>query len=262
MRCLFRLFRTPQDWLALEGQVLLSWGIFNPNGPTLYCIGARSTGARGELEVFYRWMHFLGGQYSCLGYIRDQPGWLEQFLQIVVDTTRDRDTWSQEFVLFGTMPSFLSTLLPKESVPVIQAALARSAAIRKANWGRERYLLNKYGSDLFGRAGEEIRETLEGMKAGGDTSDFIDVTFAMHQHIPTFRDWTKSDIESRELADGDIEAWWDTVQDTNFHGAAHGAFAAAWVGASDPKRTDLKVVTPFMEVLEFLRHFKHPSFGG
>ena len=267
MRCLFRLFRTPQAWLALEGNVLMRWGLFNPNGPTLYCIGLRPTGARGEIEVFYRWMHFLGGEDYCLGYITDRHGrWMQQLSEILLDTSsmpRDRDHLSPEVWLFNNIPSFFSTLVPDDLVPAIHLALAKSPAIRTTNWARERYLLQKYGADLFGRAGEEVRETLERLKtdASHDSPsgrEALGFAFAKHQHIPTFRDWVKRDIEARELADGDIEAWWETVQDINFRAAAHFAFAQAWMGASEHSGHDLAVVTPFTDVLEFLRHFNHP----
>ena len=38
-------------------------------------------------------------------------------------------------------------------------------------------------------------------------------------------------------------------------------FAAAWLGARAPERTDLTVVPPFAEVRQFLHHFHHPCFG-
>ena len=160
---------------------------------------------------------------------------------------------------------FLS-VLPEPADQRLQAVLAHSDAIRNANWGREWYLLRKHGADLFGRAGEEVRAALEQMRADADPSNaaihkILDINFARHQHIPTFRNWSKSQVESRTLADGDIEAWWNTIQQLEFRSAAYQLFAEAWIGASAPERTDLTVVTPFAEVRQFLHHFHHPCFG-
>ena len=55
--------------MQCSGRVLLNWSIFNPNGPTVNCLGFRETGAREELEVFFRSFHFLGGEDYCLGYV-------------------------------------------------------------------------------------------------------------------------------------------------------------------------------------------------
>ena len=57
-----------------SGVLLLSWSIFNPSGPTINCIGLKKTEARSELEVFYRWLHFLGGEDYCLGYVNPREG--------------------------------------------------------------------------------------------------------------------------------------------------------------------------------------------
>lgn len=69
MYTIFPLQRSEAEWLEDAGVVFLSWALFNPNGPTFYCLGLRETGARAEQEIFFRWMHFLGGEDYCLGYV-------------------------------------------------------------------------------------------------------------------------------------------------------------------------------------------------
>ena len=69
MYSIFPLYRSAEDWMHCSGSILLSWSIFYPNGPTINCLGFRETGAREELEVFFRWLHFLGGEDYCLGYV-------------------------------------------------------------------------------------------------------------------------------------------------------------------------------------------------
>ena len=56
-------------WLQNEGRVLMTWNIFNPNGPTLNCIGSITTEDENIETIFYRWLHFLKGESYILGYI-------------------------------------------------------------------------------------------------------------------------------------------------------------------------------------------------
>ena len=47
------------EWWNGEGNIFLTWGILNPNGPTLYVLGSREFD--GEHRCFMRWLHMLGG---------------------------------------------------------------------------------------------------------------------------------------------------------------------------------------------------------
>jgi hypothetical protein len=184
----FPLHRSADDWLKCVGRVLVSWSIFNPNGPTIYCIGFRETGARGELEVFFRWLHFLGGEDYCLGYVNpNEPAFGEDLNEILrYAFTREAGDGLRRFALVTCVPSVVVPWVGESWIPGLRDALVKSRAIQEADWGRERYLLTKYGSQLFPRAGEETREGYEHIKADESYFDevgqqMLNLTFLKHE---------------------------------------------------------------------------------
>jgi hypothetical protein len=53
-----------EEWFDGHGRIFLVWGILNPNGPTLYCLGERRNGRNSQ--IFFRWLLMLGGRtYFC-----------------------------------------------------------------------------------------------------------------------------------------------------------------------------------------------------
>ena len=245
------------------GQVLMNWSIFNPNGPTISCLGLRETGAGEEVEVFYRWFHFLGGEDYCLGYVSRRE---EEFAEDLVDILNHAFALEvgeelRRFALATCIPSVVVPYVEEAWVPILKATLLGSRAIQEANWGRERYLLGKYGYHFFERAGEEAREAYENMLANeseaSETGDqYSKLIHLKHQNIPSFRDWRPGQYQSRRLADGDMDAWWETVTGEDFWPVAVLQLAQAWVGATAQSRLEAR--TSLEEVRDFFLHFGSP----
>jgi hypothetical protein len=143
----------------------------------------------------------------------------------------------------------------------LRNALVSSASIQQADWGRTRYLLSKYGNQLFPRAGEEIREAYEQLKADEENleeqgREFLKFTELKHRNVPSFVNWQPGQYQSRGLEDGDIEYWWTTVSHDDFCPGAASQIAQAWVGAIEQTGLDCK--TPLEEVRDFFAHFSYP----
>ena len=85
MYSIYKVSRTPQEWQKENGLVLFTWSIINPNGPTLSCVGIRNSGSPGQIEVFYRWLHFLGGESFVLGYLTEQSENIKEELLEILD---------------------------------------------------------------------------------------------------------------------------------------------------------------------------------
>lgn len=256
----FPLHRTPAEWLEDSGVVLFSWAIFNPNGPTISCIGLRQTGARHEQEVFYRWMHFLGGEDYCLGYIDGaDPAWETDLREVLAHAlSLDVGEELRRVPLMPNVPSFVRSILNEQWDVTFRDLLAGTAAFRDSDWGRERYLLQKYGHALFSRAGEETRQIYEDLR-GEATDDkgreMLEYLRERYQHVDGFLQWKPDAWERRRVQDGDVEAWWSTVASDDFLMHASLQFAQAWVGSSGMPGLDVK--TSFDDVREFLRHYGH-----
>ena len=259
---IFKLHRTEDDWLQLTGQVLMTWSIFNPNGPTLKCLGTRETGANGEQEVFYRWMHFLGGGDYCLGYFNNrEEDWGQDLGEIIWHAfSADASEIGDDAPLVNTVPSFVTSTFEDQWADFCRDQIFQAAAMREADWGREQYYLQKYGNALFDRAGEEIREAYEGLLVDPDhqseeSNQFLRMMYAQHEHIPSFMNWKPGRYQSRALAEDDIKLWWDTVTTVDFGGVSAIHWAAAWAGGA--AQSGLESQTRFEDVRDFLTHFEH-----
>jgi hypothetical protein len=235
----------------------------NANGPTINCIGIRETGARGELEVFFRWFHFLGGEDYCLGYANPREDeFRDDFNEIIRHAfVLEAGYGLRRFALVTGVPHVVVPWAEETWIPGLRDALVSSRAIQQADWGREQYLLAKYGSQLFPRAGEETREGYEHAKADGTNlneagQEMLDLLYRRHEHIPSFRDWQPGQYQSRGLVDGDIDTWWATVTNETFWPAAAVQVAQAWVGAI--AQSNLEVKTPLEEVRDFFTEFSFP----
>lgn len=259
------LQRSAAAWLGKPGRLWLSWSIFNPNGPTVSCVGLRDTDRSGRAEVFYRWMHFLGGEDYRLGQIDVHAAdSSEQLARILTDAfALQPGTGLARYPMVTCIPSLVVSNVAEEWLPVLRACLEKSAAIRDADWGRERYLLSKYGDRLFDRAGEELREAYERMRAeqGSDaeTAASLDLMYKMYQQVPSFANWTAGAYASRGLQEGDFDAWWDLVTAESFWPPATAQLAHAWDNTI--KQTTLPYRTPMAEVREFFDAYGMPIFS-
>ena len=264
MHTVVPLQRSAARWLKRPGRIWLSWSIFNPNGPTVSCLGLRDTGRAGQAEVFYRWMHFLGGEDYALGEVdleaEDSRDQLAAILERAFALQPGQGL--QRFAMVTCIPSVVVSNVADEWLPVLRGCLERSAAIQEADWGRERYLLAKYGNRLFDRAGEELREAYERMCAeqpSGEQAEGLEVMYATYAQVPTFAQWTAGNYASRAMQAGDFEAWWDAITAVSFWPPATAQVAHAWDNAI--KQTTLPHQTSLAEVRDFFAAYGLPIFS-
>lgn len=263
MYTVFQTHRTVDDWLAMQGRVLVSWAIMNPNGPTVGTLGyARSSDDSDQVEVFHRWLHFLGGESYCLGYIdADTEDFGGELVTIVRHALQlEAGAVLKRFPLMTCVPSFLFCLAGDEWVELYGSLFSETRAFREADWGRERYYVPKHGSDFFGRAAEEVRETLETMRRASDGSDaeYLHMIQLMHSGKPHFDNWRPGQYQSRPMQDGDVEHWLGAVSGDEFLVAALPQLAQMWVGASRRMGVSMPVKESFEDVRDFLEHFQQP----
>ncbi len=259
-----KLKRDSKAWSTGTGQVLMTWSIFNPNGPTLNCVGLLDR-APGVKEVFYRWLHFLDDQTFRLGLVDTWgPNWQEELIRIVAHAfSIAGKVGDEDFNMVTCVPSLVTHVLTEQEVCHL---LGLSQEIQRADWGREMYYLRKYGSRLFDRAGEEIRETIQKMareKPFGEESQrqFEQAIRIRYGSVPTFSDNSAVEYETKPFDPALFAEWWATISDPRFTGFGIGQLASAWVGAIHMNRElgpPLPVVVEFDDVREFLSRFQHP----
>ena len=263
MYAIFRIKRTEEEWLSDSGSVFLTWNIFNPNGPTINCMGVRQCGHDGQQEVFWRWMHFTGGEDYCLGYIGDPSSDYGVELEKIITNAFVRGIpRAARFPSLTTcIPYFVTCSMGDPWHPVIRDLIANARA--EDDWGRDLYRIRKFGPNLFDRAGEEYREIYESCTKSDDpevaNSEYLKILSLMHRHRPTWQAWQPDAYASRSKRDGDAEEWWNLVTAPEYTTVASGQFAQAWVGASwmAPERREMTITT-FDTASRFLQRYGHP----
>ncbi|MGD9387415.1 MAG: hypothetical protein PVI87_04225 [Gammaproteobacteria bacterium] len=269
MHTVVPLQRDAATWLRKPGRIWLSWSIFNPNGPTVSCVGLRDTEQSGRAEVFYRWQHFLGGEDYSLGQVNTQAADArEQLAAVFTGAFALRPGQGlQRFAMVTCIPSLVVSNVEEDWLPVLRACLEGSAAIQAADWGRERYLLGKYGNRLFDRAGEELREAYEGMRREHDAkaerdpeiTERLQHMFSVYRQVPTFADWEPGRYVSRGIQAGDFETWWNAVTALEFWPPATQQLARAWENTG--RQSTLPHRTPMAEVRDFFAAYGMPIFS-
>jgi hypothetical protein len=165
------------------------------------------------------------------------------------------------------IPSLVVSNVEEDWLPVLRGCLENSAAIREADWGRERYLLGKYGNRLFDRAGEELREAYEGMRREHEAQPERDpeITrrlqqmFRVYQQVPTFADWEPGRYAGRGIQAGDFDAWWAAVTALEFWPPATAQLAQAWENVT--RQSTLPAQTQMGEVRDFYVAYGMPIFS-
>jgi hypothetical protein len=142
-------FLDTEEWVDGKGTILIAWGILNPNGPTLYCLGYREV--NGKQRIFFRWLHMLGG---CTTYART-PMLDDVSYQRIFDDAIEINDHLVKHAENGIMMIVPSFLVANNSDPVlidIAKRLLTITPVAKADWGLHLSYQRVFGSDFFGRA--------------------------------------------------------------------------------------------------------------
>ena len=265
MYSMFRVQRTEEQWLQQPGRILFSWAIMNPNGPTLSCIGLRQGASPDQAEVFYRWLHFLGGETYVLGYLdNSEEGIARGLLDVLRYAFRQLPgAVLRRFPLVSCIPSFVTGLTPPVAGALtaddLRSLFAGTPVLSEGDWGRENYYVAKFGDRFFDRAAEETRaaiDAVEGSELADHNREFVELTHQARGHLPAFKDWRPNQFTSRGVAPGDIETWWDTVTQGDFAAAGLARLAQMWAGAS-AMVSNLKTRETFEIVRDFFIHHQY-----
>jgi hypothetical protein len=255
----------PADsWLHKHGQVFVAWAIFNPKGPTLQSLGFVDNGE--DRHVFLRSLSPLRQTAFSLGTVRpDDPKQADPISSLIhaaLDTSQNPAFEGVEPL--PCIPSLVS-LPAGDTVRAFARDWLRTAlAARSFDWGREWHYLHKYGDGLFARAGEETREALELWRRSQPdneaTRQVVEMTFARFSELQSFNSWQPAAWTHRGFDTATFDHWLATLNRQQFYSRGFFRFAQAWVGAARSLRqhSGAPVVVSFDELLEYLRHYRHP----
>jgi hypothetical protein len=254
-----RIYADADYWLSKTGSVTMTWSVFNPNGPTLNTLGVFRTNTEGVMKVFYRWLHFTTDEAYIIGEIDlNSDDWHKQYVSILSEAFEYAPNEGQDEqhpVMVPCIPAFVTQAFPDGWEEIPWSLLANSPVINESDWGRESYYSRKYGADLFGRAGEELKEATQQSRAENPSSEFLDFTEAKHSGVPTFVDSDPIVYDSHPITRELFDEWRERVTGEDYLGQSTFNFSQAWVGAT--QMTGIPVAYQFEDVRDFLKHFDH-----
>jgi hypothetical protein len=246
-----------EEWFDGHGHIFLSWGILNPNGPTLYCLGEREI--EGQRRFFFRWLHMLGG-VTYFGRTLQEG---EISYQAIFEAASDfayRLGIQGEKTPFDVIPSFVIPNNGDATIAKIAATLISSDAPHMKDWGREVAYLDAFGADYFSRAGCEIRVAYEQMKAKPAHSaadrDYLFFIKARYGHIPAFSEAIAPTFASSGYTQELFDRWWRVVNTSLHMVSGLESLVEMWRGAQSILSDDLKSnATSIEAVLGFLTSY-------
>lgn len=257
------------EWWNADAQVFISWGVLNPNGPTLYVLGSRSID--GKHRTFVRWLHMLGGSTTYAAEARDDvtyQGVYDDALSIHQHLVSEGDRG-----LFQVIPAFVIANGGDAVLSDVTKRLIANGEAANDDWGREMAYLRNFGSDFFGRLFSEARSIYdqgmaEARATGQEPSHVVKWIKAMHEHTPDFQNakalsWTPEHLSPAVLAE-----WWQILSSRQFQSDALVALRDMWEGGADQLPEEMRKATvPWRSVARFiegigLRLSPYPATDG
>jgi hypothetical protein len=252
-----RIVDVESEWWDGKGRIFLTWGILNPNGPTLYVLGSREF--EGKHRTFVRWLHMLGGGTTYAAEAVDEITYPRIYDDAV--SIHEHLRRNQKDGLLAVIPSFLiANGGDKTFADIAKILLARGAA-SKSDWGRPMAYIRQFGRNFFASAGAEMREAYErelarARASGEKPSEALKFLDMLHGDIPDFKNaripaWTATPM-TKDL----LDEWWRIVSPRDFQIAAFAALEEMWEGASGMLGVALgENVVPWARVVKFVEAY-------
>jgi hypothetical protein len=238
------------EWWDGNFQIYLCWGILNPNGPTLYCLGTRGEGERGR--TFHRWLHFLGGSTTYATETKGPPTYGSIFEDAVA--IHNHLLATEGTGIFHAIPSFLISNQADDTViDMASRLLARGGAAQKADWGRQIAYQRQFGTDFFEWARAEFRAyhdrmVAEALAKGEEPSQFVKALEYLQLEKASVPVWDPSPF-TPEL----YREWIDVVRTQEHARASLQTLRSMWEGgAGQVRKEDRRKDITFDRVAGFL----------
>lgn len=246
------------EWFDGEGSIFLVWGILNPDGPTLYCLGQKRVD--GRWRTFFRWFHMFDGLTTYLSDTADSITYQ--------DVYNDAENIHRHLVregepgLFHVIPSFLIANGDDKTLIQIAQRLLCNGTAAQEDWGRHIAYVRQFGTDLMGRLVAEIREFYDAHMAeataeGQGPSGFLRYIEFQYGHRPGFKNAEIPKSIPSAMTPALLDEWLSTVGTREFHDNAIGTLQFMWSWAISALPEDMnRDVVPFDSVKDFLVRYR------
>ena len=243
-----------EEWFDGQGRIFLAWGILNPNGPTLYCLGERRNGESSQ--IFFRWLHMLGGRTYFYGAQDAAQLTYEGVFQGALAITEYLSA-NRLPTPFDTIPSFVIASGGDEGFQKIARRLILADAAATKDWGRELAYTKAFGDNFFDRAGCEIRsaydESMKKKSLSDSEKDYFKFVEIRYGNIPAFKNAIPPSFTSSTLTDKLFDEWWIAINTVAHCRSCLGQLFEMWRGALSMLTDEMsKTSVPLDQVTHFL----------
>ena len=245
------------EWNDNFGRIFATWGILNPNGPTLYTFGERSESE--ERQFFLRTHHLLGGNTIILKMeVKSELTYAlinDAFLEILKFINDNGHTSP-----FGAIPSFVYANNDDQTLKEIMHRIIAEET-RNFDWGRELYFTKEFGQNFFGRAGCELRAAYEmnihRPELTEEQKEFMEFTHMRYSHVPDYVDAITPDFVSSRITEELYQEWRAVIDGAARNRYALSIFIHMWDGALSLMNAILKENSvSSQELMQFLGMYK------
>ena len=245
------------EWNDNFGRIFATWGILNPNGPTLYTFGERSESE--ERQFFLRTHHLLGGNTIILKMeVKSELTYAlinDAFLEILKFINDNGHTSP-----FGAIPSFVYANNDDQTLKEIMHRIIAEET-RNFDWGRELYFTKEFGQNFFGRAGCELRAAYEinirRPELTEEQKEFMEFTHMRYSHVPDYVDAITPDFVSSRITEELYQEWRTVIDGATRNRYALSIFIHMWDGALSLMNAILKENSvSSQELMQFLGMYK------
>lgn len=251
-----------------EGGILVSWFVADLQGPVAFSVGYLDR--KDRREIFYAWHHWSGTKAFRIGdcgldldpkhYV-----WGEYLLCDMIrfgnaDLLPDR--FSYRF--FQDFPSVLVT---NGNTAVLSAFIDLVTSVNAGrDWGREMFLVSRYGPNLIRKAQWLVRDKIEFLR-NQENADLQLIARVENDFVgqPGFDEWARPDLPVTLAHPAVVQKWSSIISAPDFAELALRQIAAMWVEAPHyvgqrawEQRTAEHAALSFDQLAAFFERFKHP----
>lgn len=251
-----------------EGGILASWFVADLQGPVAFSIGYLDRSDRRD--IFYAWHHWSGSKAFRIGDcgLELDPQHYVWGEYLLCDMIRfgNADLLPDHFS-YRFFQAFPAVLVTNGNTAVLGAFIDLVTSVNAGrDWGREMFLVSRYGPNLIRKAQWLVRDRMEFFRSCDDADLHliarVENDFA---GLPGFDEWARPDLPLTLAHPAIVQKWAGQISAPDYAEHALMHIAAMWVDAPQhvdqekwKQRTAERGAFSFDRLADFFERFGQP----
>lgn len=251
-----------------EGGILASWFTADLQGPVAFSVGYLDR--KDRQDIFYAWHHWSGSKAfrigDCsLGLDPKNYLWGEYML---CDMVRFANAGLRPDLFdYRFLQNFPAVLVTNGSTAVLGAFIDLVTSVNAGrDWGREMFLVSRYGPNLIRKAQWLVRDKMEFLRSY-ENADLQLIARLEHDFAgkPGFEEWARPDLPLTLAHPAVVQKWAGLISAADYAELALMQIAAMWFDAPQhvgqeewEQRTAEHGAISFDRLASFFERFDHP----